>query len=140
MNGGIIFLVCVFAAFAFVNFVLALCVLRTKPYKNVFTAFSGKKKHKMKFRKKNNYFSAIVMPSAVFLSKETILAEEVDKSRKKTERKFKNFSFYNSFLFFVVGNIYRTISYENLEICFLSDCRLDCPANSDQNISRPLRF
>ena len=70
----------------------------------------------MKFRKKNKYFSAIVMPSAAFLSKETILAEEVEKSRKKTERKFKNFSSYNSFLFFVVGNIYRTISYENLKI------------------------
>merc|ERR550517_359986 len=42
------------------------------------------------------------MPSAAFLSKETILPEEVDKSRKKTERKFKNFSSYNFFLFFVV--------------------------------------
>ena len=110
MNGGIIYLVGVFLSFAFANLILSIIVLRTKAYKNIFTAFSGIKKNK-EINKEiiTNSFSAIVMPSAAFFSKDSFKPSRILSARQETEKKFKKFSFWNSFLFFVVGNITKSI-------------------------------
>ena len=56
-----------------------------------------------------NSFSAIVMPSAAFFSKDSFKPSRILSARQETEKKFKKFSFWNSFLFFVVGNITKSI-------------------------------
>jgi len=61
------------------NFLLAWWTLRTKPYKNCFTAFA-----------------AIIVPGGIFFSRDTF------QSRERTQEKFKTFSFWNSIIFLAI--------------------------------------
>jgi len=79
MYGRTAFLVSVGVLLYVCNLINAFVTLRTKAYKNLFTAASS-----------------IVMPSSIFFSRDTF------KSRRDTEEKFRLFSIWNSIIFLVV--------------------------------------
>lgn len=79
MYGRTPFFVSVGSVFVVSNFLLAWFTLRTKLYKNCFTAFA-----------------AIIVPGGIFFSRDTF------ESRERTQEKFRNFSFWNSIIFLAI--------------------------------------
>ena len=99
MYGRTNFFVSVGLVLAFSNLLLAFIILRTKPYKNFFTAFGGESRN-MFIRylvTRIEIFPAIVLPGAIFFSKDSF------HSRKDTQQRFQTFSYWNSLTFLLVG-------------------------------------
>ena len=103
MYGRTAALIIVVLVLAVSNFILAFFLLRTKLYKNVFTAFSGN--GILKNSNSTYILPAIVMPGSIFYSRHSFI------SRERTQKKFQNFSLGNSIVFLIVGNVVLCLNH-----------------------------